>query len=75
MMFPLFGYWQPIGMQWDVIAAACVVLCIPLAIVAGLLVRHHRVRGGYGRLWGLAPVAALPYAWYAIVANHSWVHY
>ncbi len=75
MLFPLFGCTQPQGIQWDVVAAACVVPATLAIVVTVLLTLHIRSDGRQWRVIGLLPAGALPFAWYLIVNGHSRVHY
>ena len=75
MLFPLFGCTQPQGIQWDVVAAACMLPAAVTIVVLMLLTRHIRRDGRQWRVIGLIPAGALPFAWYLIVNGHSRVHY
>ncbi len=75
MLFPIFGAPQPLGPQWDIVAAALVVPTSLVLVSVVLLMRHMRTDGKRLRILGLLPVAMLPFAWYLVVRNHSMIHF
>ncbi|TDB38225.1 MAG: hypothetical protein D9V44_09370 [Actinobacteria bacterium] len=75
MLFPLFGFNQTVGLQWGVVAATLAVPTIVVILVVFTLRRHLRTDKRLSRLTGLLIALALPFGWYLVLNDHSWVHF
>ncbi|UFS71054.1 hypothetical protein LPW11_02425 [Geomonas sp. RF6] len=75
MLFPLFGLDNTGNARWTAVATLCALPAVALLLGILFLVRHLRQDAGRKCVAALLPVAALPFLWYVVVANHSYVHF